>query len=41
MTLQEEEIESGFFMKPADILKSIHQSQITPDSVQIIKRYLN
>jgi 8-oxo-dGTP pyrophosphatase MutT (NUDIX family) len=40
MTLQEAEIESGFFMNPDQILKKINPSQITPDSVQILKRYL-
>lgn len=41
MSLQKEEIESGCFMKPEDILQKIPQNQITPDSIQIIKRYLS
>jgi 8-oxo-dGTP pyrophosphatase MutT (NUDIX family) len=39
ITLQEEEIESGRFMKVADILKSNATLQVTPDSLQILQRY--
>ena len=41
MHLQAEEIESGFFLKPDAILNKLSPDRITPDSVQIIRRYLD
>jgi 8-oxo-dGTP pyrophosphatase MutT (NUDIX family) len=40
MTLQKEEIESGRFMPVADILANADNLRITPDSLQILHRYV-
>jgi len=40
MTFQKEEIESGRFMPIADILANTESLRITPDSLQILQRYV-
>jgi len=40
MILQKEEIESGRFMPVADILANADNLRITPDSLQILQRYV-
>ncbi|MEW6673761.1 MAG: NUDIX hydrolase YfcD [Thermodesulfobacteriota bacterium] len=40
MTLQKEEIESGRFMPVADILAKAKSLRITPDSLQVLQRYV-
>jgi 8-oxo-dGTP pyrophosphatase MutT (NUDIX family) len=40
ITLQKEEIESGQFMTVADILSTPENQRITPDSLQILQRYV-
>jgi len=40
MTLQKEEVESGRFMEIAEILKSAEPLPITPDSLQLLQRYV-
>jgi len=40
MTLQEEEVESGFFAKPEAILALSEREPFTPDGLYVLKRYL-
>jgi len=40
LTLQKEEIESGRFMPVPDILANAESLRITPDSLQILQRYV-
>ena len=41
MTLQEEEIESGFFAAPDQVLALSERELFTPDGLYVLKRYLN
>jgi len=40
ITLQEEEIESGFFMTPEKVLAFSKKESFTPDGLYVLKRYL-
>jgi len=40
MTLQEEEIENGFFMPPEKVLALSKKEPLTPDGLYVLKRYL-
>ena len=40
MILQEEEIESGFFMTPEKVLALSEKEPFTPDGIYVLKRYL-
>lgn len=40
MTLQEEEIESGFFAAPDQVLALSEKEPFTPDGIYVLKRYL-
>ena len=40
MSLQEEEIESGFFMNPEKVLLLSEKEPFTPDGLYVLKRYL-
>ena len=40
ITLQEEEIESGFFMTPEKVLALSETEPFTPDGIYVLKRYL-
>jgi 8-oxo-dGTP pyrophosphatase MutT (NUDIX family) len=40
MTLQEEEIESGFFLTPDKVLALSEKESFTPDGLYVLKRYL-
>ncbi|KPJ97874.1 MAG: NUDIX hydrolase [Desulfobacterales bacterium SG8_35] len=40
MTLQAEEIESGFFADPAQVLALSKTKKFTPDGIHVLKRYL-
>jgi len=40
MSLQEEEIESGFFMTPDKVLAMSEKESFTPDGLYVLKRYL-
>ena len=40
MTLQEEEVESGFFADPEEILALSKREPFTPDGLYVLKRYL-
>ena len=40
ITLQEEEIESGFFMSPEKVLALSKKEPFTPDGLYVLKRYL-
>ena len=40
ITLQEEEIESGFFMTPDKVLELSKKEPFTPDGLYVLKRYL-
>ncbi len=40
MVFQEEEVESGFFAFPADILAMSETSDFTPDGIEVLKRFV-
>jgi len=40
MSLQEEEIESGFFMTPDKVIALSEKESFTPDGLYVLKRYL-
>ena len=40
LTLQAEEIESGFFADPKDVLALSEKEPFTPDGIYVLKRYL-
>ena len=40
ITLQEEEIESGFFMAPDKVLELSEKEPFTPDGLYVLRRYL-
>lgn len=40
ITLQEEEIESGFFMTPDKVLELSRKESFTPDGLYVLRRYL-
>ena len=40
MTLQEEEIESGFFAAPSEVLALSEKEPFTPDGIYVLNRYL-
>ena len=40
MTLQEEEIENGFFLTPDKVLALSEKESFTPDGLYVLKRYL-
>jgi hypothetical protein len=40
MTLQAEEVESGFFMAPQMVLALSEKEPFTPDGIYVLKRYL-
>ncbi len=40
MVLQEEEVESGFFMAPDNVLELSEREPFTPDGLFVLKRYL-
>jgi 8-oxo-dGTP pyrophosphatase MutT (NUDIX family) len=40
MTLQEEEVESGFFMTPEKVLALSKKEPFTPDGLYVLKRFL-
>lgn len=40
MVLQEEEVESGIFLDPHEVLKMCDKQPFTPDGIEILQRYL-
>jgi 8-oxo-dGTP pyrophosphatase MutT (NUDIX family) len=40
LTLQKEEVESGFFSSPEKILARSHKDPFTPDGLYVLQRYL-
>ena len=40
MILQEEEVESGFFMDPEEVLLLSEKEPFTPDGLYVLERYL-
>lgn len=40
LTLQKEEVESGFFMDPQEVLALSEKEPFTPDGIYVLKRYL-
>ncbi len=40
MILQDEEIESGAFMQPAEVLRRAQTEPFTPDGIYVLRRYL-
>ena len=38
--LQPEEVEDGFFLDPAAVLKRAESEPFTPDGVMVLKRYM-
>ena len=41
MVLQEEEVESGMFLDPHEVLEMCEKEPFTPDGVEILRRYLS